>query len=51
MPYATRKLKDGKVKVVNTKTGHVLAKHTTMAKAMAQERLLKAVDHGWKPRK
>lgn len=27
----------------------VKAKHTTKAKAEAQERLLNAVEHGWKP--
>jgi hypothetical protein len=27
----------------------VKAKHTTKTKAMAQERLLNAVEHGWKP--
>ncbi len=27
----------------------VHAKHTTMAKAKSQERLLNAVEHGWKP--
>jgi hypothetical protein len=49
MPYATRKVKGGKVKVVNAKTGKVHAKATTPAKAAAQERLLHAVDHGYKP--
>lgn len=29
--------------------GGVKAKHTTKAKAESQARLLRAVDHGWKP--
>ena len=29
----------------------VTAKHTTKAKAEAQARLLRAVEHGWKPSK
>ena len=29
----------------------VHAKHTTIAKAKSQERLLNAVEHGWKPTK
>jgi len=29
--------------------GGVKAKHTTKAKAKKQERLLNAVEHGWKP--
>jgi len=33
---------------VSTPKG-VRAKHTTLAKAKAQERLLNAVEHGWKP--
>jgi hypothetical protein len=33
---------------VSTPNG-VHAKHTTKAKAQAQERLLNAVEHGWKP--
>lgn len=33
---------------VSTPNG-VHAKHTTKKKAMAQKRLLNAVDHGWKP--
>jgi len=27
----------------------IKARHTTKAKALAQERLLNAVEHGWKP--
>jgi len=29
--------------------GGVKAKHTTKTKAKSQARLLRAVDHGWKP--
>lgn len=29
--------------------GGVKAKHTTRAKAIAQAKLLNAVEHGWKP--
>ena len=44
------------VKITKTKSGErvstpggVKAKNTTMGKAKAQERLLNAVEHGWKP--
>jgi hypothetical protein len=44
------------VKITKTKGGYrvstpngVKAKSTTKAKAEAQERLLNAVEHGWKP--
>ena len=47
MPVKTRKLKGGKVRV--STPGGVKAKATTPAKAAAQERLLNAVEHGWKP--
>ena len=47
MPVTKRKLKSGKVRV-STPSG-VKAKATTPAKAAAQERLLNAVEHGWKP--
>lgn len=47
MPVEKRKLKSGKVRV-STPSG-VKAKGTTAAKAGRQERLLRAVDHGWKP--
>ena len=35
---------------VSTPSG-VRAKHTTKTKAMAQKRLLNAVEHGWKKKK
>jgi hypothetical protein len=39
--------KDGKYEV---KTPHMVhAKGTTKEKAMAQQRLLNAIDHGWTP--
>ena len=50
MPYAIRKVKDG-YKVVNTATGKVHAKHTSRARADAQLRLLRGVEHGMKPRR
>jgi len=45
VPYSKRKLKGGKVSVINSKTGEVYAKATTSVKANAQERLLNAVKH------
>ncbi|MEI6085788.1 MAG: hypothetical protein WCS70_16005 [Verrucomicrobiota bacterium] len=39
--------KDGKYEVKTPNMVH--AKGTTKEKAMAQQRLLNAVDHGWKP--
>lgn len=48
MPAKVTKVKGGyKVRTPNA----VHAKHTTKAKAMAQKRLLNAIDHGWKPTK
>lgn len=45
------------VKIIKTKGGFkvktpnmVHAKHTTKAKAMKQARLLRAIEHGFKPR-
>lgn len=48
MPARIVKVKGGYA--VRTPNG-THAKHTTLAKAKAQQRLLNAVDHGWKPRK
>jgi hypothetical protein len=47
MPYIIHK-KGNKFEVISVKTGksHGL---TTKKKATAQERLLRAIDHGWKP--
>lgn len=46
MPVIRRRLPSGKVQVRTP--GGVKAKGTTPAKAEAQERLLNAVEHGWK---
>jgi hypothetical protein len=46
MPVKISKVKGGYK--VSTPNG-VKSKKTTKAKAKAQERLLNAVDHGWKP--
>lgn len=46
MPVTKRKVKGGYR--VST-PGGVKAKKTTKKKAEAQERLLNAVEHGWKP--
>lgn len=47
MPVRKRKLKSGKTRV--STPGGIKAKATTAAKAAAQERLLRGVEHGWKP--
>lgn len=47
MPVIKKKLPGGKVQVRTP--GGVKAKGTTAKKAAAQERLLNAVEHGWKP--
>jgi hypothetical protein len=49
MPYSARKLKSGKVRV--TSPSGVRSKATTPAKAKRQMRLLRALDHGFKPRR
>jgi hypothetical protein len=49
MPVRLTKLPNGKVRV-STPNG-IHAKATTPEKAKAQERLLNAIDHGWKPTK
>ena len=46
MPYAIRKLKNGKYRVVNADTGEVHAEETTKEKAEAQIRLMNASEHG-----
>jgi hypothetical protein len=46
MPVSIRKVKGG----TQVRTpGGIKAKKTTPAKAKAQQRLLNALDHGWKP--
>lgn len=47
MPVRITKL-DGKYRV--STPGGIKSKGTTKKKAEAQERLLNAIDHGWKPR-
>ena len=47
MPVKIQSVGKGKYRV-STPHG-TKAKHTTLAKAKKQERLLNAVDHGWKP--
>ena len=47
MPVRMRKKKSGGYSV--STPGGVKAKDTTKAKAMAQKRLLNAVEHGWTP--
>ena len=47
MPVKKQKVKGGKVRV--STPGGVKAKATTPEKAAAQERLLRAIEHGWKP--
>ena len=48
MPVTIKKMKGGKVQVRTPNMIH--AKGTTMDRAKAQERLLNAVEHGWKPK-
>jgi hypothetical protein len=47
VPTKIRKLKSGKFRVYNS--GKVTAKSTTRQKARSQVKLLRAVEHGWKP--
>jgi hypothetical protein len=47
MPVKIQSVGKGKYRV-STPHG-TKAKHTTLAKAKRQQRLLNAVDHGWKP--
>ena len=48
MPTKVTKTESGKYRV-STPAGGIKAKGTTKAKAEAQERLLNAVEHGFKP--
>ena len=50
MPFAITKTPSGYM-VRNEHTGQIHAKHTTLAKAKAQVRLLHAIEHGLVPRK
>jgi hypothetical protein len=47
MPVKIEKLPGGGARVSTPNMVH--AKHTTFQKAMAQKRLLNAVEHGWAP--
>jgi len=47
MPTKIKKTKSGKFSVKTP--GGVKAKGTTKSKAEAQARLLRAIEHGWKP--
>lgn len=47
MPAKVSKAKGGGYRVVTPNAVH--AKHTTKEKAQAQQRLLNAIDHGYRP--
>lgn len=47
MPWTIRKVGGGKVSV--STPGGIKAKATTPQKAQAQVRLLRGVEHGWRP--
>ena len=47
MPVRLRRVRGGKVEVRTP--GGIKAKGTTRAKAERQARLLRAVEHGWRP--
>ena len=47
MPVKLRKLPSGRYSVSTPNAVH--AKSTTKEKAKSQQRLLNAIDHGWKP--
>lgn len=49
MPVKITKKGKGKYQVATPNGIH--AKGTTLAKAKSQERLLNAIEHGWKPKK
>lgn len=48
MPYAVRK-RGNKYVVINKETGKTKGTHTSKSKAESQMRLLRGVEHGWKP--
>lgn len=48
MPYHIESV-NGSYRVKNAETGRVAAKHTTKQKAERQERLLRGIEHGFKP--
>jgi hypothetical protein len=45
MPYGSKTIKKGHVRVFNKDTGRTLAKDTTPEKAAAQKRLLEGIKH------
>lgn len=51
MPYELKKISPRRYEVVNSETGMVHAKHTSLKNAKAQIRLLQAVEHGFKPKR
>lgn len=53
MPVTMKKIQKGPHKgmVTVATPGGVKAKHTTPSKAASQARLLRAIEHGWKPRR
>lgn len=54
MPYRInliRNTKPKKYRVVNTETGEIKAKRTTLTKARAQMRLLEGLEYGMIPRR
>lgn len=49
MPYSIRKIPNKNCyQVKNIETGKIHAKCTTREKAIAQEKLLRAIEHGYK---
>lgn len=49
MPYKLIVHRDGMYSVKNMKSGKFAAKKTTLKNAMAQMRLLQALEHGFRP--
>lgn len=50
MPYSIQR-RGRCYSVINTKTKQKKSKCTSRTRAQSQARLLRAVEHGWKPRK
>ncbi len=51
MPYQIRKLPNRNCfRVKNTETGRIYSECTSRKKAEAQVKLLRAIDHGFKPK-
>jgi hypothetical protein len=51
VPYRTRRLPGGGVRVTNADTGRLVARRTTKARAARQLRLLRGIEHGMRPRR